>query len=560
MTFAQTLADLLLSPMTLNSMLALAALMALNADHDPSPDDNDDDDLDDDYSDLEDEPDFTFSQNDIKELKKQFAEINERIDAINSSLARETDAEKRQNLELELIRYYLTKAALEVEFEEDLEEQGLQDYQTLLEKIAAFEKLYGDESRDFLKQKALAYLNYGILLYDRGDFQGADQNYIVAGLTNDKLASFGDEEAALDAVGVTLNRATLLFELGNHEQAYEMLDAAIVEFQKVASSDSRFRNEASYYLAKTYMTKCDYLRGQDDNAPEANEAAQNASAVYRSLIESGNTQYKRDYADALLTFVLTASEEQKNELDELLEALNQARQAYETVIAHGETDACVDLFDVFATRGDLLFNAQQNDEALNTYNALLESFSILKSTDELPILEGLAVAMHRRAQLRKETAKTQELLKDLEEATTLQLRISEELMETLEEKHDHDHCCHTHDEGREHKHECCGHGCGHDHDAEEHGGCQCGCDGCGELGPAARKFFVERWAQENYDEIMQLFYWRAQLYLENGNHDAAREAVATALAVRRAYQRVLKDGETLQSDRDPLLDALANAF
>lgn len=547
------LRDALTSPTFWNVSATCAALMTAcgcgccGGKKDDDGDDDSDDDADADFN-------FNLSADQLREYDEFVAQTDARIEELVAAL--EEAPENADELESELIQAFLTRA---VRRQEEGEVDGASD-----DYAAAFERLENrleanGESVETLKTLAAARLNYAILLNDEGELEDAEEQYVKAAEANARLVEFGDREARLDLVGVKLNRAAIFFEVGRQADAFDLLDEAADEFQKLADAEPTANAEALFYLAKSLVTKADFLRASIDadetegpEAEEANALTRRAIDVYRQLVAGGQTDYKRDLADALTLYVANAPTRSAEDLDETLAMLAEACGCYESVIACGEPEVCVDLFDATMQRAELLFNADRTDEAAKIYDDVLDTFEDFANSDETPLLEGLAIAAQRRALIRKAAGNTKNLIADLTLAIELQTRVADDLIGTLR---------------GEESHSCgCG-GCGgHKHDAESHG-CGCGgehehgcggdCGGCGHsCDGAERRFLVDRWATDNFSALTECLFERACAYLEKRDSTAALADCLAADELDKAYRAALRDGEKLTSEALPKLREL----
>lgn len=550
-SLVELLRDALTSPTFWNVSATCAALMTAcgcgccGGKKDDGDDDSDDD-ADADFN-------FNLSADQLREYDEFVAQTDARIEELVAAL--EEAPENADELESELIQSFLTRA---VRRQEEGEVDGASD-----DYAAAFERLEtrldaNGESVETLKTLAAARLNYAILLNDEGELEDAEEQYVKAAEANAKLVEFGDREARLDLVGVKLNRAAIYFEVGRQADAFDLLDEAAEEFQKLADAEPTANAEALFYLAKSLVTKADFLRAslaeEDAEGPETDEAnalTRRAVEVYRQLVAGGQTDYKRDLADALTLYVANAPK-RDSDLDETLAMLAEACGCYESVIACGEPEACVDLFDATMQRAELLYDADRTDEAAKIYDDVLDTFEDFANSDETPLLEGLAIAAQRRALIRKAAGNTKNLIADLTLAIELQTRVADDLIGTLR---------------GEESHSCgCG-GCGgHKHDAESHG-CGCGgehehgcggdCGGCGHsCDGAERRFLVDRWATDNFSALTECLFERACAYLEKRDSTAALADCLAADELDKAYRAALRDGEKLTSEALPKLREL----
>ncbi len=540
----ELLSDALTSPAFLNVSATCAALMAAcgcgccgGGKKDDDGDDSDDADAD---------FNFNLSADQLREYEEFVAQTDARVEELVAAL--EEAPENADELESELIQAFLTRA---VRRQEEGEVDGASD-----DYAAAFERLENrleanGESVETLKTLAAARLNYAILLNDEGELEDAEEQYVKAAEANAKLVEFGDREARLDLVGVKLNRAAIFFEVGRQADAFDLLDEAAEEFQTLADAEPSANAEALFYLAKALVTKADFLRASTDDEDaenpeiaEANALTRRAIDVYRQLVAGGQTEYKRDLADALTQYVASAPTRGAEARDETLAMLAEACGCYESVVACGEPDACVDLFDATMQRAELLYDADRTDEAVKIYDDVLDTFEDFANSDETPLLEGLAIARQRRALIRKAAGNSKNLIADLTAAIELQTRVADDLIGTLR---------------GEESHSCgCG-GCGgHKHDAESHS-CDCGCEGggCGHsCDDAERRFLVDRWATDNFAALTECLFERACAYLENRDSTAALADCLAADELDKAYRSVLRDGEKLTSEALPKLREL----
>ena len=524
-----------------------------------------DDDGDDDSDDADADFNFNLSADQLREYDEFVAQTDARIEELVAAL--EEAPENADELESELIQSFLTRA---VRRQEEGEVDGASD-----DYAAAFERLENrleanGESVETLKTLAAARLNYAILLNDEGELEDAEEQYVKAAEANAKLVEFGDREARLDLVGVKLNRAAIFFEVGRQADAFDLLDEAAEEFQTIADAEPTANAEALFYLAKSLVTKADFLRASSDadetegpEAEEANALTRRAIDVYRQLVAGGQTDYKRDLADALTLYVANAPKRDAD-LDETLAMLAEACGCYESVIACGEPEACVDLFDATMQRAELLYDAERTNEAAKIYDDVLDTFEDFANSDETPLLEGLAIAAQRRAVIRKAAGNAKNLIADLTLAIELQTRVADDLIGTLRGEESHScggGCCggHKHDDA---SHSC---GCGHNHDAESHscgGECKhdengCSCGGCGHsCDGAERRFLVDRWATDNFVALTECLFERACAYLEKRDSTAALADCLAADELDKAYRAALRDGEKLTSEALPKLREL----
>ena len=570
-SLVELLRDALTSPTFWNVSATCAALMTAcgcgcrGGNKDDDGDDSDDADADADFN-------FNLSADQLREYDEFVAQTDARIEELVAAL--DEAPENADELESELIQAFLTRA---VRRQEEGEVDGASD-----DYAAAFERLENrldanGESVETLKTLAAARLNYAILLNDEGELEDAEEQYVKAAEANARLVEFGDREARLDLVGVKLNRAAIFFEVGRRADAFDLLDEAAEEFQTLADAEPTANAEALFYLAKALVTKADFLRASFDadetdtpEAEEANALTRRAIDVYRQLVAGGQTEYKRDLADALTLYVANAPTRSAADLDETLAMLAEACGCYESAIACGETDACVDLFDATMQRAELLYNDDRTDEAAKIYDDVLDTFEDFANSDETPLLEGLAIAAQRRALVRKAAGNTKNLIADLTRAIELQTRVADDLIGTLRGEESHScggGCCggHKHDDA---SHSC---GCGHNHDDASHscgGGCcgghkhehdenGCGCGGCGHsCDGAERRFLVDRWATDNFAALTECLFERACAYLEKRDSTAALADCLAADELDKAYRAALRDGEKLTSEALPKLREL----
>ncbi len=548
-TVFQSIIDALTSPVGLQIAASCGAVLGACrcCGHNHSRQD-DDDKLDADFEDEdqdEEEPDFNFnfSREDMREYEEFVKQTDERIVELVDQLD-SNESTSTQEIETELIGLYLSRASRLQE--EGVTERATDDYAAAFDRIACYTHAYG-ESVDVLKQESAARLNYAIMLNDEGELDEAEEEYCKAAETMEKLVGYGDEEAKVDRVGVLLNRASIYFERGRKAESFNMLDEAAEEFQKLAETSNALETDVSFYLAKTWTTKADFLRAtvdDEENADqpilaEAREAYQRAINVYRALIRAGHSEYKRDFADALVSFAAIALQRDKEEVEATLNALVEACDAYESVVAYGEHDACVELFDATMQRGELLLKAEREEEAAALYDGVLETFDQFEESDELPLMEGMAIAHQRRATIRKNKITTKKLIDDLTKAIVLQTRIADSLIESLRgEEHNADGCdrCDCDENGCSCETGC---GCG--------GGCGCGRHS-GECDDTERKFLIEKWGRDNYRALTECLYARACAYLETQNAANARADCVAAEQLGKAYRAVLRDGESIDSE------------
>ena len=563
----QTLLETLTSPQVIGVASCCGALLAARCGCGCGHDNDDDGEEDD----GELAPGFSFSKQDLEEYRETVEQTNKRITEISDALDSGDDSNAKE-LTAELIACYFCRAA---RLQEEGEvEAAIDDYAAAFARYAEYVENFG-ESLELLKFVAAARLNHGILLYDSGELEDADEEYVRAEEATQKLADFGDREAKLDLAGIRLNRASILFERGDHDAGLRALDDEAEEFRKIAEDPENKSSEALYYLAKTYATKSTFLRSlleEDDvDSPQAREATETLKRgidVYRNLVDGGNVQYRRDLADALVLHATTLPTHEKSDLEFAAETLSEACVAYQKAIACGEQDACVDLFDAALQRAEILLKLERFTKAEELYDTILDTFESFAKSDELPLLEGLAVAYQNRAKLRKGKAKPSAIIEDLTHAIELQSAITESIINSLkDDEHDHEGCCCGGRHGAEHDHEgcCCGgrHGAEHDHegcccggrhgDEHDHEGCCCG-------GGAERAFLIDRWANDNFRALMECFYERINAHLEN--HDSAKAAADCVAAeeLSKAYRSVLKEGETLDDEVLKEILVLKQAF
>ena len=469
-TLFQALVDFMTSPAALTVGACCGALTAIHCGCGCGCGGGDDD-----HDDDAENADFRFSKEELKEYQEYVEQTNARINELVETLDDDRDAENKRELLDELIECYLSRAArLQEEGEEDA---ACDDYGAAFTRYYEFVGEFG-ESLPLLKRVAAGRLNYGILLNDCGDLDAADDEYARAEEANTRIAECGDKEAAIDLLGIRLNRASIAFERGDHAESFNALDEIAEEFRVLSEKPEYKESEALYYLAKTYATKASFLRAtfdEDDldssEAAEASQTYRNAIDVYRALINGGATQYLRDLADGLVGYVAATATRAKEDLQNAEELLREACAAYQKTIALGEQDACVDLFDATLQRGELLMKLERKADAEKLYSSIIDAFETFGDSGELPLMEGLAIAYQRRAALQKGRESATTTIKDLSHAIALQRGIADSLIETLGEdgasKGSCGERCH------------CGDSCGcdsHDHKKCDCGpDCKCGC-------------------------------------------------------------------------------------
>lgn len=536
-TIIRTLFETLTSPQVLAVASFCGAFLMTRTGADDAPEEESESDAAD--GDLA--PGFRFSREDLREYKEFAEQTDKRVEELVEAL--DSGEESKESL-AELIGCYLTRAARLQEEGED--ERAADDYAAAFARYGEYEENYG-QNLELVKLVAAGRLNYGILLNDSGDLAEADEEYALAENEYRKLAEFGDREAKLDLAGLKLNRAAVAFERGDRVGSFEALDSVAEEFRKLAEDPENNKSEALYYLAKTYATKSSFLRStlEDDDlespeATEATEAIDRAIEVYRALVDAGETQYRRDLGDALVLRATTSATRSKEDLENVADALGEAAEYYKQVVALGENDASVDLFDATLQRAKTLLALERADEAERLYDSVVETFDVFADSGELPLVEGLATAYQKRAELRASKASVKATVADLTRAIELQTAIADSLLETLRDdgvgcgcghEHGHDGCgC-----GHEHGHDHCG--CGH-----EHGHDHCGCGG------AERKFLVEHWVNDNFRALTECYLDLANARLEDHDLPGAADACAAADKLANAYRAALKEGETLDEE------------
>ena len=538
---------------------------------------------DDDFDDDEDLFDFGVSREDFEEYDAQTRETIARVETLREKLENATDDRKEIAEELTTLQLGLAARSQE----EGDESAAFGYYEEAFEAYSDYVEA-GGCSRDVLKKVAAGRLSYAVLLYESGDSEKADEEYLRAQSENEKLIEFGDREARVDYLGIDLNRASIIFARGDANAAFELLDKTIAELKKLVADPDYNRYEVPYCLAKAQMSKGLLLRSTLDDdldrpeAAEAREAYEGAITTFRALVEDGGeTQYRRELADALVESMAVNPIRSREDAEGAIALLKEAGDAYRKCVILGESDACVDFFEASLERAKLLMSIDCDDAAFSLYDSIIEAFDNLADSDELPLLEGLATAYQNRAKLRKGDGKDvfKKKLDDLNLAIELQTKIADDLVATLQEEndgcccgghghgHDHDGCCgghgygHDHDgccggHGHEHDHNgCCGgHGHDHGHDGccgghgheHDHDGC-CGGHGHG-ASSAERQFFVEHWVSDNYVALMECLFDRANVHLELGDRDGARADCDLAETITKQYRSVLKENETLDDE------------
>ena len=555
-----------------------AAFGLCAADRESFDDETKDDENEDDDFDEENPFGFNVSRETIEEYKEYIRDTNTRLMELYEKL--KTASEFPGDVLEEIVSLRLGLAARAQEAGDDSE--ALQNYESAFDAYSRYLDSGGD-SQATLKKAAAGRLSYAVALYENGDNDAADKEYVRARQENEELAKLGDREAQVDMLGIDLNRASIISARGDQQGAIELLDETIAELKKLVDDPDYNRYEVPYCLAKAYMSKGWLLRSTFDDdldCPEAidsRDAYENAINVFRALVEDGGeTQYRRELADALVESMAVTPIRSDEDAKSAIIRLKEAGDAYRKCVILGENDACVDFFETSLERARLLMKIERSAAAFALYDSIIETFDNLAESDELPILEGLATAYQNRAKLRDGDDRDvfKKKLDDLNKAIELQAKIADDLIATLQEEndgcccghgheHDHDGCCcghgheHGHDgccggHGHEHGHDgCCGgHGHEHGHDGccgghgHEHGhdGCCCGGreDGAGD---AERQFFVEHWVADNYAALMECLFDRINVRLELNDRKEAREDCVFAETIAKQYRSVLKEKE-----------------
>lgn len=548
-------------------------------------DGNDDEDNDDEEFDEENPFNLNVSREMIEEYEEFMRESTKRIEELNEKLEKTSDRAARAELYEELVATLLRLAASAQESGD--ESEAFDNYEKAFADYDAYLAAGGD-SQDLLKKIAAGRLSYAVALYENGDNENADKEYVRARKENEELAQLGDREARVDMLGIDLNRASILFADGDRKNAFELLDETIAELKKLVEDPDYLRYEVPPCLAKAYLSKGWMLRStlDDDDLErpetvEASEAYENAINVYRALVEDGGeTQYRRELADALVESLSVKPQHSQEDLEDAAFRLKEAGDAYQKCVILGETDACVDFFEVSLERAKILMKLERNEGAFKLYDSIIDAFDNLEDSDELPILEGLAVAYQNRAKLRKAEEKIgfKKNFDDLSKAIELQVKIANDLVATLGEDEGKEECRCGHDHG--HDHECCCGGHGHDHDHE--GGCcgghdhghdhECCCGGhghghegccCGHehgVGSAERQFFIKHWVADNYAALMECLFERARVRLELNDRDGALGDCMLAEDISDQYRSVLREGEELDDEPLEQIRSLKRAF
>ena len=524
----------------------------------------------------EDDPfDFKVSRDALEEYQTYLNESKERLAALDKKLKDATEnGDARKELLEEKISIQLGLAAHAQE--SGAETEAFDNYEKAFADYDAYLASGGD-LQNLLKKVAAGRLSYAVALYENGDNENADKEYVRARKENEELAQLGDREARVDMLGIDLNRASILFADGDRKSSFELLDETIAELKKLVEDPDYLRYEVPPCLAKAYLSKGWSLRStldEDDDlerpeAVEASEAYENAIKVYRTLVEDGGeTQYRRELADALVESLSVKPQHSQEDLEDAAFRLKEAGDAYQKCVILGENDACVDFFEVSLERAKILMKLERNEGAFKLYDSIIDAFDNLEDSDELPILEGLAVAYQNRAKLRnaKEREDFKKNFDDLSKAIELQVKIANDLVATLAEDeggccgghgHEHDHeggCCGGHGHGHDHEGCCCG-GHGHEHD---HEGCCCGREHG--VGSAERQFFIKHWVADNYAALMECLFERARVRLELNDRDGALGDCMLAEDISDQYRSVLREGEELDDEPLEQIRSLKRAF
>ena len=517
---------------------------------------------------LDDDSQFQFSAAALRQYQEMVAETDARIAELADQLDDDSCTDRREALE-ELAQCYLQNAA---RAQEEGESERASDYYAAA--FARYEECLNEfgEERETLRHYAAGQLNYAILLNDDGDLEDADEAYLAAQETTQKLVDMGDHEASLDRAGIKLNRASIAFELNQRSRSFDMLDETAEEFQALVAGQMSQSPEAYYYLAKTYMTKASFLSStspdvdaSSPNVVEACELASKAVEIFRTLVNAGHTQYRRELADALVIVVELSPQSEKTQLDAALALLDEAKREYEACVAIGESEACPDLFTAVMERAELLERLGRAADAAAEYDFVVDAFASFADSNDLPAVEGLARAFQRRAMLRKSPKTRKSLLSDLDHAIHLHLQVADSLIYSLSDAESdggcgcgHDDCDHPH----EHSHDGCGH-CG----ACESDGCSCGAEhghscgcGCGGCSEHERRFLIDRWVSENYRDLMDAYYECVTAHMEDGNMQRAQNVCLAAMRLHAAYHKVLCADEALDAESYKLIRQLADSF
>ena len=167
----------------------------------------------------------------------------------------------------------------------------MQNYESAFDAYSRYLDSGGD-SQATLKKAAAGRLSYAVALYENGDNDAADREYVRARQENEELAKLGDREAQVDMLGIDLNRASIISARGDQQGAIELLDETIAELKKLVDDPDYNRYEVPYCLAKAYMSKGWLLRSTFDDDLDCPEAIDSRDAYENAI--------KADSSDARL--------------------------------------------------------------------------------------------------------------------------------------------------------------------------------------------------------------------------------------------------------------------
>ncbi len=275
------------------------------------------------------------------------------------------------------------------------------------------------------------YLHQAEVYDDYDHIEPALEYYEKAIVAFQPLDDKGDGEAKYDIAGIRLNRGMLYHEMGEFDKAKADFDASFMAYravEKISDMDTR------YYMAKVSMAQGDLFRDMDETLEVVVDVYNRAMRLFVELIDIGQIEHERDLALALLGRCMATYEsksdqdaesgtEESDWLDNVLLNIDRAVEIFDKVVADGVEEARDDLFNALLSKGAILLNSEQYEDAASIFDRAIAEFSDF-ADDVDPILSNhCAAAFENRGICSLNLGKPDDAVVDFDQAIRIRERI-----------------------------------------------------------------------------------------------------------------------------------------
>lgn len=287
------------------------------------------------------------------------------------------------------------------------------------------------EDAEIRRRLGNVFLHRAVILNDFCDLDESIKYYDKAIEAFKPLEDQGDGEAKYDIAGIKLNRGTIYHELEEFEKAHADFDEAFQSFravEKITDLDTR------YYMAKVSVNQGALYRDMGEPIEKIVDAYNRAMRLYVELIDLGQLEHEHELANVLMDRCTSAyeacmvqdfpSEKDRNaKINDIIVDVDRGIEILEKLANDGNPAHRLDLFNALATKGNMLLENNQFQNALTVFNRTIKEFADFGTETDPVVLNQFAKAYENRAFCQINLDKPDAALADFAKAIEFQEKI-----------------------------------------------------------------------------------------------------------------------------------------